>query len=102
VVPTDSQASKSCQERTFDVITLDLLLPDISGWDVLEQIRAEGMNQNTSVIVISRVKEKKAGKIFPISDMLTKPVSFEELLASLRNAGVKVVLADSDSELAHA
>ncbi|MFL5654597.1 MAG: ATP-binding protein, partial [Ktedonobacteraceae bacterium] len=102
VVPTGSQASKSCQERTFDVITLDLLLPDISGWDVLEQIRAGSMNQKTPVIVISRVKEKKAGKIFPISDMLTKPISFEELLASLRNAGVKVVLAESDSELTHA
>jgi hypothetical protein len=60
------------------------------------------MNQNTPVIVISQVKEKKAGKIFPISDMLAKPVSFEELLASLRNAGVKVVLADSDSEVVHA
>jgi CheY-like chemotaxis protein len=35
------------------VILLDLLLPDISGWDVLTNLKADPRTQNIPVIIIS-------------------------------------------------
>jgi PAS domain S-box-containing protein len=78
-----------CQSRTFAAITLDLFLPDASGWEVLHNIRSLTRNSQTPVIVVSMVREKEAGSAFPIHDFITKPVRAQELLASLDRAGVR-------------
>ena len=41
---TGGEALAACRERSFDAVTLDLLLPDMHGWDVLRSIRAETLN----------------------------------------------------------
>src|SRR5690606_15241334 len=41
VAGTAAQAVGLCRERTFDAVTLDLLLPDMSGFDLLATLRAE-------------------------------------------------------------
>ncbi len=83
VAATGAEALNRCCKQTFDLITLDLLLPDLSGWDVLKSIRSEGPNRDVPVIVITLVTEKKVGLGFPIQDMLSKPVEQKELLVSL-------------------
>lgn len=83
---TAAAALERCQERTFDVITLCLLLPDASGWDVLHKMRMGGPNSDTPVIVITQVKEKQAAMGFPIQGILSKPIQLEELLVSLEQA----------------
>src|SRR5207244_2431044 len=50
-VTTGAAAIARARELAFDAITLDLLLPDIGGQDVLRAIRAEGPNRRTPVIV---------------------------------------------------
>src|SRR5262249_16054977 len=85
---TGAEALAHCQQRTFDAITLDLLLPDMSSREVLAAIRARGPNEHVPVIVLTVVAEKGAVAGFPIHDFLVKPVQAEELLASLRRAGV--------------
>ena len=86
---TGAEALARCQARSFAAITLDLFLPDGSGWEVLHNIRSLTRNSQTPVIVISMVQEKEAGSVFPIHDFLTKPVAPEELLASLERAGIR-------------
>ncbi len=88
VASTGRDAILRCSERRFDAITLDLLLPDTVGWEVLKEVRAGGKNQGTPVIVITVVAEKDAGAAFAIHDYITKPVRAEKLLASLERAGV--------------
>ncbi len=68
------------------MITLDLLLPDASGWDVLRSIRAGGPNRNAPVVVVTMVTEKNVARSLPIQGMLSKPVQLEELLVSLEQA----------------
>jgi len=99
---TGTAALARCRERRFDAITLDLLLPDGSGWDVLRELRAGGLNQEVPVIVVTVVAEAGAGVGFPIHDFLTKPVEAGELLSSLERAGVRpdgtslVLVVDDD------
>ncbi|GAC1347314.1 MAG: hypothetical protein NVSMB27_12460 [Ktedonobacteraceae bacterium] len=83
VAATGTQALAQCRQRRFDVITLDLLLPDLSGWQVLRAIRGEDINREVPVIVITLIAEKEVGLGFPIHDLLNKPITLEQLLGSL-------------------
>ena len=83
VAATGTQAIAQCRQRRFDVITLDLLLPDLSGWDVLRAIRGEEPNREVPVIVITLITEKEVGLGFPIHDVLNKPVTLEQIFSSL-------------------
>ncbi len=84
VATSGTQALAICRQKAFDVITLDLILPDIDGWDVLRAIRAEGLNREVPVIVITIVKEKGVEAAFPVHTVLIKPVQAEELLYTLK------------------
>lgn len=86
---TGAEALAKCQARAFAAITLDLFLPDASGWELLHNIGTLSRNCRTPVIVVSMVREKGAASSFPVHDFLTKPVAPEDLLASLHRAGVR-------------
>jgi PAS domain S-box-containing protein len=98
---TGAQALAKCRERRFDAITLDLLLPDKSGLEVLAAIRAETENGGVPVIVVTVVTERGAVAGFAIHDILPKPLDGEVLLASLRRAGLAaggvVLVVDDDA-----
>jgi signal transduction histidine kinase/DNA-binding response OmpR family regulator len=86
-VSTGAEALSRCEERAYDGITLDLLLPDMTGLEVLHRLR-EGRNGNVPVIVVTVIAERGAVAGFAVHDVLSKPLAEEELLASLRSAGV--------------
>jgi len=104
VASTGKEAIEKSRRRAYDGITLDLLLPDMGGWDVLKAIRAEGPNQATPLVVVTVVVEKGVGAGYVIHDYLAKPVRSEDLLASLRaaglrpNAGRPVLVIDDDPQ----
>jgi signal transduction histidine kinase/DNA-binding response OmpR family regulator len=85
---TGAQALALLRERTFDAMTLDLLLPDMSGVDLLAGLRAEGQNAKLPVIVLTVVAEEGAVAGFTVSDVLAKPIDTAALLDALRRAGV--------------
>jgi PAS domain S-box-containing protein len=84
---TGGEAIERCRRRAFDAVTLDLLLPDVAGFDVLAAIRATLPNPGVPVIAITVVAEA-AAKAWPLHDSFTKPVQLVHLLASLARAGV--------------
>jgi CheY-like chemotaxis protein len=104
VAATGAEAIELCARSSFDGITLDLLLPDMGGWEVLKAIRGGGPNQATPTVVVTVVAEKGVGGGYAIHDYLTKPVRAEELLASLRRAGLRpaggrpVLVVDDDPQ----
>lgn len=73
------------QGFTFDVVLLDLMIPEVDGLEVLKNIRARGID--TPVLIIT-AKSSKADVIKGLDtgsdDYLTKPFSFDELLARMR------------------
>jgi signal transduction histidine kinase/DNA-binding response OmpR family regulator len=104
VATTGREAIEKSRQSAYDGITLDLLLPDMGGWDVLKAIRAGGPNQATPVVVVSVVVEKGIGAGYAIHDFLAKPVRAEDLLASLHSAGLRpnagrpVLVVDDDPQ----
>jgi DNA-binding response OmpR family regulator len=70
-----------------DLILLDLMMPDLDGWDVYHQIKANGTTHNIPVIIISAKSlaiDRVLGlHIAKVDDYITKPFRPHELLTSI-------------------
>ncbi|MEO8497349.1 MAG: response regulator transcription factor [Planctomycetota bacterium] len=78
------EAVRQASHAPYDVIVLDLMLPDISGLEVLRQLRAA--ENGTPVLVLTAlgsVDERVAGLNAGADDYLVKPFAFAELAARL-------------------
>lgn len=70
--------------QPFDLILLDILLPQKTGWELLESLRGAG--REVPVIIVSgrdSVEEKIRGLRLGADDYVVKPFRFEELLARI-------------------
>jgi CheY-like chemotaxis protein/anti-sigma regulatory factor (Ser/Thr protein kinase) len=67
---------------------LDIRLPDIDGWKVLEQLRGDPATRSLPVIIASILDEKSRGLAAGASDYLIKPVARDDLLEALRRVHV--------------
>lgn len=70
-----------------DLITLDILLPGMDGWQFLERIKAERELAGIPVVVISIVANQQKGFSLGAANVLQKPVSKEALLQSVFDLG---------------
>jgi len=71
--------------RSYELILLAIMLPDISGYDILEDLR--GQKVSTPVMVISgltRVEEVVKGLDLGADDYLRKPFDKREMTARIR------------------
>jgi two-component system, cell cycle response regulator CtrA len=69
----------------YDIIILDLLLPDMDGYEVLRRLRAAGVR--TPVLILSgldALNDKVKGLGFGADDFLTKPFENRELVARIQ------------------
>jgi CheY-like chemotaxis protein/nitrogen-specific signal transduction histidine kinase len=57
-----------------DLILLDLLLPESSGWDVLAQLKAEPRTRAIPVVIISVIDDRARGLALGAAEYLVKPV----------------------------
>lgn len=75
------------QDEKWDLILLDIMIPGLSGIEVLRRIRAS--DKNTPVILLTAkdsIEDKVAGLDLGADDYVTKPFQIEELLARIRAA----------------
>jgi DNA-binding response OmpR family regulator len=90
-----------CRTDAFDLLILDLGLPDLDGMEVLRELRAAG--NRVPVLILSardEVADKVGGLESGADDYLTKPFRFEELLARVR-ARLRSSGAPEAAELSH-
>jgi two-component system alkaline phosphatase synthesis response regulator PhoP len=81
-----------------DVVVLDLMIPGVDGWSLLEQVRADG--DQTPIIVVS-ARSAEFDKIHVLEhgadDYLVKPASMKELVARVRVALRRAQIAPAAS-----
>jgi DNA-binding response OmpR family regulator len=72
-----------------DLILLDLMMPDMDGWEVYQQMKADEATKNIPVIVVTaraQSIDKVLGlHIAKVDDYIAKPFSPQELLSSVDN-----------------
>jgi signal transduction histidine kinase len=95
--------------NVFDLILLDIVLPDIDGFEVCRQIKANSMNGETPVIFLTAQRDEESlvkGFRLGAVDYVLKPFSAEELRArvelhiSLKRAGEELKKARDIAEQA--
>lgn len=66
-----------------DVIILDILLPDLPGWNVLRELKAHPITGNIPVLIISVVDDRARGLTLGAADYLLKPITRVQLQQAL-------------------
>ena len=71
-----------------DLVLLDLMMPDMNGWDVYQQMKADEVMKEIPVIVVT-AKAQNIDKVLglhiaKVQDYITKPFSPADLLKSVR------------------
>ncbi|MHB1123968.1 MAG: response regulator [Ramlibacter sp.] len=101
---TARHALEALAEGPATVIILDLLLPDMDGWDLLAMFKRPGSaSAHIPVVIVSIVADAGKGFALGASAVLQKPVSRQELLQALDHAGItaarpiaEVLIVDDD------
>jgi CheY-like chemotaxis protein len=82
-------------------ITLDIMMPDVDGWTILEQLKSDPETRNIPVIVCSIVEEEEKGFSLGAADYLVKPILEDDLIIALNrlngDGSIKDVLIIDDS-----
>src|SRR5262245_2277690 len=96
--------------RKFDLIILDLMLPDVSGTQVCNNLRRQQVKTPILILTaLSSTKDKVANLDAGADDYLIKPFEFDELIARLRalhrrgtnGSSTLLKYADIEMDLAH-
>src|SRR5690625_3699798 len=73
------------EEKEWDLVLLDIMLPELSGLEVLRRVRR--IDKTTPIILLTaqdQVHDKVSGLDLGANDYITKPFQIEELLARIR------------------
>jgi two-component system OmpR family response regulator len=82
---TGSEALRVAEEFKPHAVVLDVMLPDLDGFEVCRQMRNEGLNVGVLFLTAKDgMEDKVAGLTIGGDDYMTKPFSLEELVARLR------------------
>ena len=85
VLPTAAEARAALSANRFEIVVLDLGLPDADGLDILNEMRRE--RDATPVLILTArgsLKDRVNGLGSGADDYLVKPFALEELVARLR------------------
>lgn len=104
IANTGAQGLSLFSQGTFCLVVLDVMLPDISGFSIIEQIR----NSDTVPVLMLTAKNEEEDKVKGLGlgadDYLTKPFGIKEFLARVnslirRNTVLKYGLPGNESEI---
>jgi len=79
------EAIELTRAARVDLITLDLMMPTMSGYDVLRMIRDNPVTRDVPILVISVVEDKEQGLLLGANDVLGKPFVEQDLLGKVRS-----------------
>ena len=98
------EAIEMAQRARPDLITLDILLPDMDGFSVLEELKSNPATREIPVVVISVLPDRDECLRLGAVDYVTKPIDEQRLLRAVRKVlirrGTVLVVDDDEDNLA--
>ena len=80
-------ALKKIETFKPNIVLLDLMMPDISGWDVIKTIREKYSKEQLAIIVTSAITDYDMG----VNDYVAKPIVPDRLLNTIQIHAMKLV-----------
>jgi DNA-binding response OmpR family regulator len=82
-----TEGIRKVRELHPDLVLLDLMMPDLDGWEVYQQMKADETSRDIPVIVVT-AKAQSIDKVLglhiaKVDDYISKPFSPQDLLASV-------------------
>jgi PAS domain S-box-containing protein len=98
------QGIQLARERSPDLMTLDLMMPGMTGWDVLKHLKADADLRRIPVVIVSVLANEGKGSILGAVDFIAKPFEREDLLRVLwrhlgRSRGSRLLLVVEDERI---
>ncbi|MBI2760806.1 MAG: response regulator [Chloroflexi bacterium] len=84
VAASGEEGLRRARELHPAVITLDVLMPGMDGWQVLSALKADADLADTPVIMLTMLDDRDIGYALGASAFMTKPINRERLLELLR------------------
>ena len=81
------EAIEKATNAAPDLILLDIMMPEVTGWDVMERLREQEGTASIPVVVLSAASaesDKQKGYRMGIKNYLTKPVEIKDLILEIR------------------
>jgi signal transduction histidine kinase/DNA-binding response OmpR family regulator len=101
------EALEKARRLTPAAITLDVMLPQLDGWEVLAELKQDQRTRDIPVVVVSVTNQQSNGRALGAADYFVKPVNRDALVARLsryaftgtvKQREVKVLVVDDDPE----
>jgi CheY-like chemotaxis protein/anti-sigma regulatory factor (Ser/Thr protein kinase) len=89
VARTGAEVVALAKEHKPAAITLDILLPDVDGWEVLTRLKRDEATSDIPVLVVSVVDNPELGTALGALDYFVKPVDAKDLVNRLSNFNFK-------------
>src|SRR5687768_11299936 len=88
MIPRTAKTVEALQRERWDVIVMDLMMPRVSGWDVLRWLGKHQEHRPAYVIVVTAVDRKLLGDLNPdiVNAIIVKPFDVLQLGAYVKNA----------------
>jgi DNA-binding response OmpR family regulator len=82
--------------RNYDIVLLDIMLPKISGIEVMEALRRERPRMLSCIIVVTGLDIREIRSLFPaVHDTLSKPVLPGRLREAVRSCLIRPRISDA-------
>ena len=101
VAQRGDEAIEMAQLERPDLITLDILLPDVDGFTVLEELKSNPATQEIPVVVISVLSDQDECLRLGAVDYVTNPIDEQRLLHAVRKVLARrgtVLVVDDDED----
>ena len=80
---TGNEALAKAREIQPAAITLDIILPEMDGWEVITRLKSDAATSTIPIVVVSVVDNRELGMALGAIDYFVKPVDGRELIARL-------------------
>ena len=82
-----TEALEKVESETPDLVLLDIMMPDISGWDVYQQIRKSHPKLKVAFLSVIEVSQERKTKLMlsGLADYILKPFTSDELFERVEN-----------------